>query len=117
MRLYPDHPGRVPEPTVAFPLEKPRAIPLKVLRAVISKTIAWMAALIENNEGHIEHMVAVVSPRPRPLSQKLQSNLVSPCKICAQIKKKGDSEITVCRVFQVTHTEGHCPVSRDIVAP
>lgn len=38
------------------------ALPLKVLWAVISKTIPWMAALIENNEGHIEHMVAVVSP-------------------------------------------------------
>lgn len=37
------------------------ALPLKVLWAVISKTIPWMAALIENNEGHIEHMVAVVS--------------------------------------------------------
>ena len=37
---------------------------LKVLWAVISKTIPWMAALIENNEGHIEHMVAVVSPFP-----------------------------------------------------
>lgn len=36
----------------------------KVLWAVISKTIPWMAALIENNEGHIEHMVAVVSPFP-----------------------------------------------------
>lgn len=40
------------------------SIPLKVLWAVISKTIPWMAALIENNEGHIEHMVAVVSPFP-----------------------------------------------------
>lgn len=38
--------------------------PLKELWAVISKTIPWMAALIENNEGHIEHMVAVVSPFP-----------------------------------------------------
>lgn len=38
--------------------------PPKVLWTVISKTIAWMAALIENNEGHIEHMVAVVSPYP-----------------------------------------------------
>ena len=35
-----------------------------MLWAVISKTIPWMAALIENNEGHIEHMVAVVSPFP-----------------------------------------------------
>ncbi len=40
------------------------AFPPKVLWTVISKTIAWMAALIENNEGHIEHMVAVVSPCP-----------------------------------------------------
>lgn len=40
------------------------AVPLKVLWAVISKTIPWMAALIENNEGHIEHMVAVVSLSP-----------------------------------------------------
>lgn len=40
------------------------ALPPKVLWTVISKTIAWMAALIENNEGHIEHMVAVVSPCP-----------------------------------------------------
>lgn len=38
--------------------------PIKELWAVISKTIPWMAALIENNEGHIEHMVAVVSPFP-----------------------------------------------------
>lgn len=40
------------------------SILLKVLWAVISKTIPWLAALIENNEGHIEHMVAVVSPFP-----------------------------------------------------
>lgn len=40
------------------------SIPQKVLWAFISKTIPWMAALIENNEGHIEHMVAVVSPFP-----------------------------------------------------
>lgn len=41
-----------------------RATPPKVLWAVISETIPRMAALIENNEGHIEHMVAVVSPFP-----------------------------------------------------
>lgn len=41
-----------------------RATPPKVLWAVISETIPRLAALIENNEGHIEHMVAVVSPFP-----------------------------------------------------
>lgn len=52
-------------------------IPLKVLWAVISKTIPWMAALIENNEGHIEHMVAVVSPFP-PSSLLLSPSLSLP---------------------------------------
>lgn len=65
-------------------------IPLKVLWAVISKTIPWMAALIENNEGHIEHMVAVVSPfppssllhfvclsLPKTSGQKVQSNFAT----------------------------------------
>lgn len=51
------------------------SIPLKVLWAVISKTIPWMAALIENNEGHIEHMVAVVSPFPLLLSFSLSLTL------------------------------------------
>lgn len=46
------------------------AHPPKVLWTVISKTIAWMAALIENNEGHIEHMVAVVSPAPSLLKKR-----------------------------------------------
>lgn len=45
--------------------------------AVISKTTARMAALIENNEGHIEHMVGVVSPPPPPLSFLLLS--LCPC--------------------------------------
>ena len=45
-----------------------------------------MAALIENNEGHIEHMVAVVSPFPsyKGFSQTL--SLPKP-KICLLQKK------------------------------
>lgn len=54
------------------------AVPLKVLWAVISKTIPWMAALIENNEGHIEHMVAVVSLSPPSSSLLLLSPPLSP---------------------------------------
>ena len=82
------------------------SIPLKVLWAVISKTIPWMAALIENNEGHIEHMVAVVSPfppssllfspsltlslSPTPPDKRFSQTLPLPSKdLCGEWKKKG----------------------------
>lgn len=73
-------------------------LPPKVLWTVISKTIAWMAALIENNEGHIEHMVAVVSPYPiSPTKKKkvLQSKL-------GQTKKKKKTTQKVCATSQRT---------------
>ncbi len=64
------------------------ALPAKVLWTVISKTIAWMAALIENNEGHIEHMVAVVSPCPiSPQKKSFSQNLAKQKK-----KKRKKSE-------------------------
>lgn len=89
------------------------SIPLKVLWAVISKTIPWMAALIENNEGHIEHMVAVESPfppssllfslslcvslsLPKSLRQKVQSNFATAKQRSVWLMKK---ERTLSKLF------------------
>ena len=93
------------------------SIPLKVLWAVISKTIPWMAALIENNEGHIEHMVAVVSPfppssllfspsltlslSPTPPDKRFSQTLPLPSKdLCGEWKKKGHRQS--CSLFLLT---------------
>lgn len=89
------------------------SIPVKVLWAVISKTIPWMAALIENNEGHIEHMVAVVSPPCFPPPLRLFSPALTLClslfpqtkgsvklchsqvKICVAKKEKREDTVKV----------------------
>lgn len=81
--LHPPNPAERLPGSQRHPLQRRGTrtpFPPKVLWTVISKTIAWMAALIENNEGHIEHMVAVVSPYPispkkRKRKKKLQSKL------------------------------------------
>lgn len=99
------------------------SIPVKVLWTVISKTIPWMAALIENNEGHIEHMVAVappLSPSSLLFSLSLGVYLSSPDKrfsqtlpppskdLCGKSKKRKDI-VKVVLFFPLTSL---CPHSQ-----
>lgn len=94
---------RSPPPLVHRVTGRLCSIPLKVLWAVISKTIPWMAALIENNEGHIEHMVAVVSPFPpsslsllnsTPPDKRFSQTLPAPTKdLCGKLGGVGAKDI------------------------
>lgn len=49
-----------------------------------------MAALIENNEGHIEHMVAVVSPTPS-LDKKKTASVKTFARVREKERKKKTS--------------------------
>lgn len=95
-----------PDPAVCLPETRPHPpqwrgtqtlFSPKVLWTVISKTIPWMTALIENNEGHIEHMVAVVSPcLLSPPKKELQS------KLCQTEKREKSARLQ--RTFAINFT-------------
>lgn len=100
--LHPPNPAERLPGSQRHPLQRRGTrtpFPPKVLWTVISKTIAWMAALIENNEGHIEHMVAVVSPYP--ISPKKRKEKKSFSRNLARRKKMQKVCATSQRTFAV----------------